>query len=75
MGLISYIRKQRERKFRMKLLVHLSIYGPKPAQTIFRFVNGDDSALLEMDEYHEFQDWLRKKNGQYNPLVSKRASK
>ena len=58
MGLISYIKKERERKFRASLLPYLPVHYAT-AEIIFRFINGEDNALKELPESREFYEWKR----------------
>lgn len=61
MGIIGYIRRERERRFRLSALDKVMNPSNTTASVAWRFVNGDDKALDELSEYKEFVDWLNKR--------------
>lgn len=57
MGLIAYIKSERERRFRLAALEKVMVPSNTTASVAWRFVNGDDKALDELSEYKEFVKW------------------
>lgn len=67
MGLISYIKRERERRFRFEVLKAVGASNGDLYGIYMRFLNGDDKAILELPEYKKFKEW------QYKERIKKLA--
>lgn len=57
MGIIGYIKRERERRFRLAALDKVMSPSNTTASVAWRFVDGDDKALDELSEYKDFVKW------------------
>lgn len=58
MGIIGYIRKERERRFRLSAIDKIMrTPSDSTASAAWRFVNGDDNALQELPLHRQFLNW------------------
>lgn len=57
MGIIGYIKRERERRFRLEVISRIVSPSNTMASVAWRFVNGDDEALRELPLYRQFLDW------------------
>lgn len=58
MGIIGYIKRERERRFRFKVAKEL--FGSEPARNdaIIRYIDGDNDAFKALPGYEEYLDWV-----------------
>lgn len=56
MGLIKYIKRERERRFRAKVVAEILNFKLPPA-IVWDFINGNDKALSESEDYIAFREW------------------
>lgn len=57
MGIIGYIKRERERRLRLEAISRLVNPSDTTAYEAWRFVNGDDDALRGLPLYRQFLDW------------------
>ena len=57
MGIIGYIKRERERRFRLKAIDKIASPSGYTASAVWRFINGEDEALRELPLYRQFLDW------------------
>lgn len=57
MGLLKYIKEQRETRLRLEVLKLVAPHCGALYGIYMRFLKGDDNALSELPDYQEFRLW------------------